>query len=212
MNQLELASVPGPSILEGGVKLEGPAESPSAPQPVMRKVFIPETRQRLVEVLGDCTSTGRVPTTMDILSLLDAEYPAHGNFVSSHKEMLAAGIHDALDIANWEVCFLTTIGKLGRDGARMLRKYTQDKILIPLDLLEARSKSIEGFDELMHTRDISKWQADVERGYVADIEDFEEVRVKEEVVEMVSSGEGTGIEEIEGWGDEKGSYHTQSEV
>ena len=149
---------------------------------------------------------------MDILTLMDAEYPAHGHFVSSHKELLASGIHDALDIASWEVCFLTTIGRLGRDGARMLRKYTQDKILIPLDLLEARSKSIEGFEELMHKRNISKWQADIEGGYVADIEDFEEVQVKEEEVEMVSSGEGTGIEEIEGWGGEKGSYHTQSEV
>ena len=172
--------------------MEPEFRSVSVPKPVVRRVFIPENRKRLVEILGECTKTGRVPTTQDILALLDVEYPAHGKFAESYEDLHAAGIHDALDIARWEVCFLTTLGKLGRDGARILRKYTQDKILIPLNLLETRSKSIEGIDELTDSQGF-------EAGEVSEIEDPGEVEVKMEDVEEESGGESSGIEEIEGW-------------
>lgn len=145
--------------------------------------------------------------TEDILTLLDAEYPGHGNFAKSYKELEAARIRDALDIASWEVCFLATLGKLGQDGARILRKFTEDKILVPLDLLETRSKSIKVIDELTDA-------GGTESGYIADIEDAgeaaSEVKEETEEIEVVSGGESTDIEEIEGWGDV--SHHAQEEM
>jgi hypothetical protein len=195
------ASTPGPSRLEGEVKLEGPPEpcGAPAPQPVARRVFISKARQRLVEILGDCAQTGKVPATYDILTLLDAEYPEHGRFCDSYSDLHTFGIDDALDIEAKEVCYLATFGQLGREGACILRKYTQEKILIPLDLLETKAETVKSVEEVRCRKKILDWQAEVEMGHV-----------EEEDVEVVDGGESTDIEEIEGWGEV--SYHTQEEV
>ena len=197
------ASAPGPAThLEELTGLEGTSSAPNAP-PLGRRTYISKGCEALLELLTQRASTGRVPSAHDVLAWIEFDHgDVDGPYLDSYSEFEAFGIHDAFDIMETEVCYLATIGNLGRGGAIRLRQFTRDHILVPLGLWETRAESVGSLEELEDTGQIFQWRNGVEQDRVEDIEDtkeeVEQVDVVEEV-EEVEDGESTGIEEIEGW-------------
>ncbi|KAN0138373.1 hypothetical protein V8E53_003836 [Lactarius tabidus] len=99
--QQESASAPGPLHLEQACNT-APTQSCSAPMSsVGRKMYVPKAKKSLVTVLSNCVHTGRVPTTEEILTLMDSADPQPDRFYrDSLDNFLDFGIHDALDIHN----------------------------------------------------------------------------------------------------------------
>jgi hypothetical protein len=119
-------------------------------------------------ILLDCTHTGRVPTVLELLTLMDAEEPMpDGNYMDAYSDLNDFGLEDAFDVYSLEECFLATFGYLGREGARRLHQYTRNKVLVLLDLVKAISEpSVEEFDPLVDEGRIMEWQASVQPGSV----------------------------------------------
>ena len=221
--QPESASAPGPSRLEE-VHKTAPTQSCSVPvSGVGRKVHLPKAQESLVTILSNCVHTGRVPTTEEILTLMDSADPQPDSlYIDCLSDFLEFGIYDALDIHNTEFFFLASFGDIGRGNARNLRKYTRDKILVPLDLVSTKSEPIEKEDvvdtksesiaeeEVMDMTDstqaINRWRFEVEPEYVEEIKDDkgQVAAVVEEIEEVEEVGEEStvvGEEEVEVEGD-----------
>jgi hypothetical protein len=207
--QLGSSSAPGQLRLEQAANVEGAGQSSSAPDPwpLGRRVYIPMARKTLLEMLSESAKSGRAPLSHDILTWMDAEHPqaeVNKHYMDSSSDFQAFGIHDAFDIMESNICHLATFGELGQGGAMRLRKYTRNKILIPLDLWATNTEFTgTGTD---HLSTILKWQDDVEGGYIEDIDDpenIEEVKVEEveeaEEAEEEFNGESSDIEEIFDW-------------
>ncbi|KAF8272588.1 hypothetical protein EI94DRAFT_1697289 [Lactarius quietus] len=140
---------PDPSSAEETVKKEELSETSSAPdhQPLGRMIHIRRSCKRLVNILTVCVVTGRLPTTKEVLTLIDSEFPSTEEpFVDSCGDLVVFDIHDALDIYQQETLFLATFGTLRRGGAAQLHQYTHDNILLPLDMLESKPDSVD-FDK-----------------------------------------------------------------
>ena len=201
VSQAGSASAPGPAHLD---ESSSAADTP----PPGRRTYIARSYERLLERLAQQASMGRVPTTCDVLTWMDDVMPdVDGDYIESHSDLQAFGIHDAFDIMETEVCYLATMGGLDRGGAMRLRQFTRDHILVPLGLWATTPESIGTFQVQTDMEQIFQWQNGVEGGYVEDghVEDVESVEdVKPEVeeveeVEEVKDGESSDIEEIEGW-------------
>jgi hypothetical protein len=149
--QASLASTPGPSApgptgLEEPTSLEG-SSSAADPPPLGHATYIPRAYEMLLEMLAQQASMGRVPSTHNVLTWMDAVNPdVNGDYIESHSELLEFGIYDMFDIMETEVCFLATIGDLGRGGTIRLHHFTQDHILLPLGLWATAASSIDTFE------------------------------------------------------------------
>lgn len=198
------ASVPGPLRLEEVADCKQLGDSCSAPDPcpLGRKVHIPTACRTLLQMLSDCAMTGRVLSSHDVLTWMDTEHPeVEGYYIDSYSDFQAFGVDDAFDIMESKVCHLATFGHLGRAGAQRLRQYTQDSILIPLDLWATKPESYDSGMGSVDVEKVFKWRREVEPGYVEDIEDVEEIKeVKneevEEEVEEEKGGKSSDIEEV----------------
>ena len=208
------ASAPVPVPVE---PLTGSEGNPPKPVPLGRRAYMPRTREKLLQKLAQQVSTGRVPTSHDVLTWMDYENDdGDGDFIESWDEFVDLRIFDALDIMESELCYLGTVGKLGRGATIRLQQFTRDNVLVPLGLWATKPGSISSFEGLLNMDPVFEWRNGVEPGYVEDIEDVEEVKKDEviedveevkkeeaevEVVEEEEDGNSSGIEEIEGWSD-----------
>jgi hypothetical protein len=184
----------------------------------LRRSRVRESRKSLMVVLLDCTHTGRAPTVRELLTLMDGERPMlDGSYMDAHSDLIDFGLEDAFDVYSLEDCFLATFGCLGREGARSLHQYARNKILIPLDLVEAASEpSIEEIDPPTDDGRIQDWHASVElseveeieevEGY-ADMKEAEAVEDEDEDDDRTIVGAGNEDEEIEDEGDVSFSSH-----
>ncbi|KAF8267527.1 hypothetical protein EI94DRAFT_1700914 [Lactarius quietus] len=177
----------------------------SAPEhhPLGRMICIWKSHQQLMKVLTLSIVSGRLPTTREVLTLMDAEFPSNEEttFMESCGDLLTFDIHDVLDIYRQETLFLATFGTLGQGGTGQLRQYTWDKILIPLDVLETKADPFENIADTGDFKRIIRWRSSVELG-LEDTKDKEgDVVGEEEVVVVSGGGASSEVEEIKGWGD-----------
>ena len=78
-----------------------------------------------------------MPTTLEVLTLMDAEKPAPNlKYVDVRTELSNHGVKDAVDLHSLHLGLLATFGDLGMDGAVRLHRYMQEKMIAPLGLLE----------------------------------------------------------------------------
>ena len=196
--QPESASAPGPSRLEQVADFEEPG-----PRPLGHRVYISKARKMILQSLLNCANANRVPSSLDILTWMDAENPDLVRpYKDSHSEFEVFEVDDAFDIVENEVCHLGSYGDLGDDRAIELRQFTRDRVLIPLGLWETNVESFESGVGHVDVERVFKWQKNVEPGYVEDIEDVEDSKeAKMEEVEEVVGGEclDLSIEEIDSW-------------
>jgi hypothetical protein len=216
--QAASASAPGPSHLEV-TSLDGKLESCSAPDPlpVGRRVYITKATKTLLQMLSESAKTGRVPSSYEILTWMDAESPEVGGlYMDSYSDFKTLGVNDALDIMETDDLHLKTFGRIGLGGAIHLRQCTQDRILIPLGLWETESNSIDSAHKMLNLGKVVKWQNEVEEGYVEEIEDSSDIKVEvvDEVEDMEDMGheESSGIEEVEGWWEEVNVGQWEAEI
>lgn len=179
------ASALGPSHPKDVISLSAPGETTSAPPP--RKLLIRKATHALALALAKCTETGTLLSTEEVLTLMDTEDPQpDGKYIDSLSELIGFGVHDAIDICNMEECHLATLGDLDRGGARNLRQFTRNKILVPLGLhLEVSPEpSIQVIPKPEYFTTIRDWRHKVEEA-TAGIkeEDIEEIEDEFEAVE-----------------------------
>ena len=201
-------ATPGPSRLENVDDIDDTSSAPDA-RPLGRRVYISEARKKVLQLLLDCAMTDRVPSTWDVLTWMDIECPeVDGFYRDSYGELAAFEVDDALNIIANEVCHLGTFGHLDTVGAQKVRQYTQDKVLIPLNLWETDLESFDSGDHAVDLTRVFNWHRGVTPGYVEDgMEDddnskkvkVEEVDDVEEVQVVGGDGEYSDIEEIEDW-------------
>lgn len=99
--------------------------------------------------LSNCVEGERVPTTEEILTLMDSADPQpDGLYIDSLSNLVDFGIKDAMDIHHTEEYFLGTFDELGQGGAHKMHKYTWNKILVPLDLVSTKLESVETFVDM----------------------------------------------------------------
>jgi hypothetical protein len=192
-----LAASAGPSHPEvESLTLSAPAESSAPPPAPGRKLWVKKATHKLVLALAKCTDAGTLLTTEEVLTLMDSEDPQEdGKYMDSLSNLVNFGVHDAIDIYNLEECFLATFGTLDRGGARNLRRFTQNKILVPLGLhLEVSpDPSIQVFEKPDQFKTIHKWRSEVDQAVgIKEEEDIEEI---DDGVEIVEEDE---IEEVRG--------------
>jgi hypothetical protein len=166
-------------------------------------------------ILLDCTHTGRAPTVLELLTLMDTEEPmVDGNYMDAYSDLTDFSLVDVFDVYSLEDCFLATFGCLGREGARCLRQYAQNKILVPLDLVEAASEpSIEEIDPPTDDRRIQDWRASVQLSGVDEIEEvvgYAETKEVEAVEDEDRTIVGNEDKENEDDGDVSFSSHDSS--
>ena len=136
---IESTSAPGPSC-PASVQVSNSAAQPhSAPlphsQPYRPRGF--PTKASLIPTLLECLRAKRVPTTHELLALMDAYDPSEDlKFVDALSEMEDHEIEDALHIYSLPVGHLASLGNLGRSGAGRFHQFTRDSVLEPLGFLE----------------------------------------------------------------------------
>ena len=98
----------------------------------------PSCPSRLLLIL-DCKHTSRLPSILEVLTLLDFESPvANLRHIDAIGEFLDFGIADVVDLYSLLEELLGTFGSLGREGAHHVHQYVHDKVLDPLGLLQTR--------------------------------------------------------------------------
>ena len=140
---IEATSVPGPSqSCPANVEVSDTAvEHHSAPGPVPRpQPYRPRgfpTNASLIPMLLECLRAKRVPTTHELLALMDAYDPAEDlRYVDALSEMEDHEMEDALHVYSLNVGLLASLGNLGSGNAGRLHRFTRDNILEPLGFLE----------------------------------------------------------------------------
>jgi hypothetical protein len=109
-----------------------------------RKVYFPSTRKTCFAVLLDCVQVNRVPSIHELLTMMDIEDPAEDlKYIDTHSEMQDLQVNDVLDVYGLHECFLATFGELGPGGTHRLRQFACNKLLVPLELVEAERSSKE---------------------------------------------------------------------
>jgi hypothetical protein len=97
----------------------------------------PPSYKSLLLLLLDCIESSRVPTILELLSFMDADDPTTNlKYADIHSELYDHGVEDVVDIYSLPVELLSTLGGMGKDRAHCLRRFTRDKFLLPLCLLE----------------------------------------------------------------------------
>ena len=131
-----MQAIPSPSSFPEKVNdMTNTPPYPASPQPLTH----PTPKLKSIYVILDCIHMTRVPTTMELLSLMDADHPdADLLYMSVHSELADHGIKDVIDINSLPVELLATFGSLGLDRADRLHQYARDKLLSPLGLLKTR--------------------------------------------------------------------------
>jgi hypothetical protein len=82
----------------------------------------------------------RMPTVEELLTLMDIHDPAIDlKYIDTLDEFQDFGLKDVVYVYSLPVELLVTIGTVGRDGARRLHTYCQDKLLAPLGFLETNN-------------------------------------------------------------------------
>jgi hypothetical protein len=142
-----LASAPGPLHADQVGNAAGRTENCStlaAPTPAGCKVYFLSTRKTRFSVLLDCVRVNRIPSVHKLLTMMDLEDLAVDlKYVDTLSKMQDLQIDDVLDVYSLHECYLANFGSLGRDGARHLRQFAHDKLLVPLELLEVERSSKE---------------------------------------------------------------------
>ena len=117
----------------------------SAPSPSR-----PSTSPRCARLLAllDCVHTDRTPSVRELLTLMDHEEPMAGlRFEDNTSDLEDFSMTNTLEVSKMPVELLASMGTLGRDGARRVHKYCQDKILGPLGKPRAKRSSSEALVE-----------------------------------------------------------------
>lgn len=154
------------------------------------------TGPSLIPTLVECLRSERVPTTRELLKLMDMYNPVEDlKYSDVSSELYDHGIEDALDISSMPAEILATLGYLGRSGAAALHRYIRDSILTPLGLLETQSKVEDVVDDAVAVEVITVSDDSVE--LVPKVEDPAELlpKVEEGVIEMAAElemGHDTG--------------------
>jgi hypothetical protein len=197
--QLRSAPTPGPSRHDNVAALTEVWFDAPEPLATGGKMYLPQSRKKLFLILLECVEAGRLPSVAEVLTLMDAEDPAPNmKYIDALSDMDDFGLENAFDIYDHGVCYLATFGNLGRGGARRVRQYARDKILVPLDIVKA-AKSSEPSEEEIDDVDfdqIMEWRTGVTAG-LEDVEveeDVEEVKREVEERELIEVG-STDIEE-----------------
>lgn len=164
------------------VKTE-PEDSPAIPP-----TSLPPYRHtpRSLTVLLDCIQEIRVPSTLELLTLMDAEDPAPDlKYVDVHSDLMDHELFDILEINSLPVELLATFGCLGMDGAARLHRFAQEKFLRPLGLLEVREPDDDGSIEVLGVDGIDGVAAGdagvgvtVEEEAALEVQSVEEVRAE----------------------------------
>ena len=108
---------------------------PSAPRP-----FTQTSRTRLM-VLLDCLASLNLPTTMELLSLMDHYECGEKRYIDLHEELVDLGIKNAVELFELPVEILASFGWLHQSSASRLQRFCRDKLLVPLGFVEEDSSS-----------------------------------------------------------------------
>ena len=108
---------------------------PSAPGP-----FKPTSRTHLM-VLLDCLASLELPTTMELLSLMDQYEHGEKRYIDLHEELVDLGIKNAVQLYELPVELLASFGWLRQSSASRLQTFCRDKLLVPLGFEEEDSSS-----------------------------------------------------------------------
>jgi hypothetical protein len=138
------------------------------PRPVSHQPRVPPSRISLLRVLLECLEQSRVPTTLELLRLMDAEDPAPDlKYVDVRTELSDHGIKDVVDLPDVEL--LATFGYLGMDGARRLHRYAREKMLTPLGLLETKGSNNDSSVVELTKEEVVKKEVAVEEVAVKEV-------------------------------------------
>jgi hypothetical protein len=119
----------------------------------------------------------RIPTTFELLALMDVFHPApHMSYLDIHSELYDHSIKDALDVEEYQVELLASFGGLGVEGATRLQQFTRQRVLDPLIQISRFRLGEE---------DIERWLAGVREG---DWEEAGTLNFEENEVEGDESG------------------------
>ena len=131
-------SAPGPAkVSNAAMHSLSCSAPPTTPLPASYQPHKPLSLKSLLLLLLDCIESSRVPTTLELLSYMDADEPTTDlKYVDIHSELYDHGVEDVVDVYSLPVELLSTLGGMGKFRACRLRQYTRDKFLIPLCLLE----------------------------------------------------------------------------
>jgi hypothetical protein len=201
------ASAPGPvcpdQVGNVTVRTEKSCAMPT-PTPVVaaRKVYFPSTRETRFAILLDCVRVNRVPSVHELLTMMDIEDPAEDlKYIDAHSEMQDLQVNDVLDVYGLHKCFLATFGELGPGGMHRLRQFARNKLLVPLELVEAERSSKEPSIVEVAAPTVS---VSTQKKHKVDSEDYDRaIKVEEEGREAIrkwlTKVEPTsdGIDEIE---------------
>ena len=87
----------------------------------------------------DCQNDGRIPSTHELLKLMDRKDPtANLKFEDSHSELQDMDLEDAVDVYSMPFKLLREMGGLGMDHAHRIHKYCKDKLLLGLGIMETK--------------------------------------------------------------------------
>ena len=143
-----LAPVPGPSNVSDAAvhSCSAPIPYPSSSQP---PAPAPPTRASLRATILKCTCSEKPPTTLELLSLMDAYDPAPDlKYVDIHSELCDHGLDDTIKIHSLDVSLLVSMGYLGIDGATRLHRFAREKLLGPLGYLKTRARTSSSVVEI----------------------------------------------------------------
>ena len=135
-NPIKLSSTPapGPSQPAGVSNSHGALVSSMSHQPC-----VPPTWIMLLHIFLECIEQFQMPTTLEVLTLMDTKKPAPNlKYVDVRTELSDHGVKDTVDLHSLHLGLLITFGDLGMDGTVHLHQYTQEKMIAPLGLLETR--------------------------------------------------------------------------
>ena len=112
-----MQATPGPSSFPEKVSNTPPLPYPASPQPLSH----PTSKPKSIFVLLDCIHATRVPTTMELLSLMDTDHPDTDLlYTDIHSKLADHRIRDVIKLNSLPVELLATFGSLGLDRAEQL--------------------------------------------------------------------------------------------
>ncbi|KAH9008119.1 hypothetical protein EDB84DRAFT_1447145, partial [Lactarius hengduanensis] len=142
------------------------------------------------ELLSDCRTQGRVPLVYEILTLIDAEEPVPNlTYLDSHTDLYNFGYKDAIQLFALDESLLSGFG-LGRENARRVHRFIQDKFFRPLgglmDTASHEPPSTEVQDSVRHDDGVKGQTIKEETGVVW-------LTIPDEIVD-ISDDEEDGID------------------
>ena len=92
-------------------------------------------------VLLDCLASLELPTTMELLTLMDQYEHGEKRYIDLHEELVDLGIKNAVQLFELPVEILASFGWLRQSSASRLQMFCRDKLLVPLGFEEEDSSS-----------------------------------------------------------------------